>query len=107
METKHSGMGIAAFVISLLAGAFMLGLVVVAGAIEMSTPGGMDERSLTALGLGLLILLTMVADVVAAALGIAALAQRDRKKVFGILGLVFAVATLIGVVVLMIVGNLQ
>lgn len=106
MEMKHSGLGIASFVVSLLVGAILMALVIVAGLMEAGTPGGIDEDSMAAVGLGLLLIAGMIGELVAGALGIAALLQSGRRKTFGVLGLVFAAMSLLGMVVLMIVGTL-
>jgi len=43
----------------------------------------------------------------AAALGIGSLFQRDRRKLYGVLGLIFAIATLVGVAALIVFGLIQ
>ncbi len=103
-EEKHSGLGIAAFVMSLVFGVLMLVLFVVAGVMETSTPGGVDENSPEAMLLGLLIIGCLLGLLVALALGIAGLFQRERKKVFAILGIIFSGFAVFGTIVLMLIG---
>lgn len=101
----HSGLGIASFIISLAAGAALVVLLGIAGVIE-SQPGGMDEESAGAVLVGLLLALTALAHVLALGLGIAALVQAGRSKLFGVLGSVFASTGLIGTVLIFLLGAL-
>lgn len=104
MQHRHSGLGIASLILSLGGGGLLFLLIVVAGYAEMSTPGGLDESAPTTMLLGLGILGAGVLEVVAVALGIAGLLQRDRRTLFAILGLVCAVGTLLGTGGLMVLG---
>ena len=101
----HSGLGIASFIISLAAGAALVVLLGIAGVIE-SQPGGMDEESAGAIVLGLILALTALAQVLALGLGIAALVQTGRSKLFGVLGTVFASTGLVGTVLILLLGAL-
>jgi hypothetical protein len=102
---KNSGLGIASFVLSILAGLLLFALVVSAGIMEATSPGGIDEKSPIAIALGLLILLLVGLDLVAAGLGIAGLFRKDRKRTLSILGLVFSGLTVFAMVLLMILGT--
>lgn len=106
MEKKHSGLGISSFVISIITGVLMFVLIVVAGLMEVSTPGGIDENSASAMLVGLFMIALIIVDLVAVGLGIAGLAQRDRSRVFAVLGLVFGAFTITGTVALSIIGNM-
>ena len=101
----HSGLGIASFIISLAAGAALVILLGVASVVE-SRPGGMDEESAGAIVLGLILALTALAQVLALGLGIAALVQTGRSKLFGVLGTVFASTGLVGTVLILLLGAL-
>lgn len=101
----HSGLGIASFIISLTAGAALIILLGIAGVIE-SQSGGMDEESAGAVVLGLLLALTALAHVLALGLGIAALVQVGRSKLFAVLGTVFASTGLAGTVLICLLGAL-
>ncbi len=46
----------------------------------------------------------MAADVLAVGLGIAAVCQTGKKRLFGILGLVFSGGTIMGTIALIIIG---
>ena len=86
---SHPGLGVASFVISLVAGVLLLLIFGIAGLLE-SRPGGLDEESVAANLLGLLLLFMALAQLVALGLGIAGLAQAGRSKLFGALGTAFA-----------------
>jgi hypothetical protein len=87
MDNKHSGIGIASFVLSLVVGISMLLLFAVAGIMNIRNPGGSQESKVI---IGLVGILLMFLDIVAAALGIATLCQKEKKKLFGVLGLSFS-----------------
>lgn len=101
----HSGLGIAAFVISLAAGAVLVILMGVAGVIEAQT-GGIDEESPGAILIGLVMALTGLAQLLALGLGIGALVQAGRNKLFGVLGTVFAATGFLGTLLLVLLGTL-
>lgn len=102
--SKHSGMGIASFVISIAVGCAEFILVAVAGFMEASTPGGMDEESPQAIMLGLGIIGGLVLCVPGVGLGIAGVVAKDRNKLFAILGLVFNCSIMLLVASLVVLG---
>ena len=101
----HSGLGIASFIISLCADILLVLLLGVLGVLQ-SRPGGLDANSAAANTMGLGLLLTTLALTVALGLGIAALAQPGRNKVYGVLGTVFAATGLAGTVLMFTLGAL-
>ena len=103
-QQKHSGLGIASFITAIVSGVFMFLLIMVAGVIEVSTPGGMDDESAGAVIIGLLLFVLVGALLVAIGLGVGGLVQGGRKKVFAVLGTVFSTAILLGTVFLLIIG---
>jgi hypothetical protein len=100
----QSGVGVASFVLAVIGGIALVSLVVVAGVMETQTPGGMDEESPQAIAVGMGILVGLVMNVVGVVLGIVAVLQHDRKKVFGVLGLVFNALILLAIGGLLMVG---
>ena len=94
--TKHSGLGIASFVLAMMIGLFEFVLIVFAGIMETMTPGGMDEESLAGLA----------GNLAGVGLGIAGLVQRQRKKVFSTLGLIFNGGIIFGIIFLLILGSM-
>jgi len=107
MDKKHSGIGIASFITSILVGALMFLMFVVAGVMAATTPGGINPKSAATIVLGLSIIALLLADFVALGLGIGDLCQRDRNKLFAVLGTVFSAGTMAGTVFLIIIGNLK
>ena len=104
LEKKHSGLGISSFIVSIATGVSMFLLFIAAGMMEISTPGGIDEDSVGAMLVGLFLFAFLLLSVLAIGLGIAALFQRDRKKLFAVLGIVFAASTIVITMFLMILG---
>jgi hypothetical protein len=102
-EQKHSGLGIASFITSIVSGILIFLLIVIAGAMEVSTPGGMDEKSAGAMMVGLFFVF-LGASLVALGLGIAGLLQKDRKKIFAILGTIFSAVTIVGMIFIVMLG---
>lgn len=90
MPDKHSGLGIASFVVSILDWLLSFVLMAVAVIMELATPGGMDETSPAAVVLGLSLFFLFFVAVVALGLGVGGLVQPDRKKVFPVLGTIFS-----------------
>jgi hypothetical protein len=105
MEPRHSGLGIASFVISILAGTSIFVGIVVVAVMEATTPGGVDENSAEVIVVGAILIAGVGVDLVALGLGIGGLCQRSRKKLFALLGTVFSCAIAVGTVVLIVVGN--
>jgi hypothetical protein len=86
-EPKHSGLGILAFILSVITGVLMFTTFVCAGVMEMSTPGGLDESSTMAIVVGLSIFLLIGIDLLACGLAIGGLCQANRRKVFAVLAI--------------------
>jgi hypothetical protein len=103
-DQKHSGLGIASFITSIVSGILLFLLIVIAGVMESSTPGGMDEESAGAIMVGLFLFAFLGAALVALGLGIGGLLQKGRKKIFAILGTVFSAVSLVGTIFIMMVG---
>lgn len=101
----HSGLGITAFIISLAASTVLLTIIAIAEAMQ-AKPGGIDEKSTAAIILGNIIILTALAQFTALGLGIGALVQAGRNKLFGVLGTVFAAMGLIGTLFIFVLGAL-
>jgi hypothetical protein len=82
-------------------------LVVIAGIMETTTSGGINEESTSALILGAMIFALIALDVVGLGLGIAGCFQKNKKKVFAILGTIFSAVTALGTIGLIIIGSLM
>ena len=103
---NHSGLGIASFILSIGVGFLIFCTIVVAGVMQNSTPGGMDEKAPAVILVGLAIIGLVLLDVIAFGLGIAGLFQRNRKKVFAILGTIFSSLVILATILLIIVGTM-
>jgi hypothetical protein len=82
MAQKHSGLGAASFIISVVVGVVIFLLILVAGVMELTTPGGINEESVGAISVGCSIIACLFVDLVALGLGIGGLFQRERKRIF-------------------------
>ncbi len=79
-------------------------LVVIAAVVAASTLGGIDEQSAEAVIIGALLFAFIGTSLIALGLGISGLLRKDRKKLFAILGIVFASATLLSTLSLVLIG---
>ncbi|MBO2680520.1 hypothetical protein I6M56_16940 [Shewanella algae] len=104
MQLKHSGLGIASFATSIFSGIALFITFIVAGALEATTPGGLDENSMEAILVGLMIIFMMLVSLVSLGLGIGGLVQKDRQKIFAILGTTFSGLIILGTVGLIALG---
>jgi len=101
---SHSGLGIASLILSILVGVTEFVMVVAATIMDSASDGGMDEESIGAILVGLMILGGCFMALVGLALGIAGLVQKDRKKIFPALGTAFNAVVLLGVLGLLVIG---
>ena len=96
---KHSGLGVASLVLGLAVGLLEFICIVIAGVLQASTPGGVDENSPVAIATGLVIIGGMFLGLCGIGLGVAGLFQQ-RKKLFAVLGVV------VGSLVMLCMGGL-
>ena len=104
MQHPHSKLGIASFIMSVVITALIFLAIIFAGVMATST-GGVDETSTEAIILGLVIIGMLLLDLVALGLGIGAIFQKDRNKLFAILGIIISAVTLLGTISLIVIGN--
>ncbi len=105
MDTpKHSVLGVASFCVSLLTAATIFAGIVIATFMEMSTPDGIDETSPVAIVVGLVIIGGIFVSILSMVLGFVSCFQRDRIKVFGILGAILGGLTAFATLAIMIIG---
>ena len=104
MGQTHSGFGIASFVASIVSGVGLFLIIVIAGVMEMSTSGGMDEESPAMVMVGLGVLAFLFIALVAFGLGIGGTIQKDRKRILAILGTVFSALSVLGTLSLILIG---
>lgn len=101
---KHSGLGIASFITSIVSGISIFLLIVIAGVMEASTPEGIDAESVGAVVVGLFLFAFLGTTLVALGLGVGGLVQKDRNKTFAILGTVFSAVAFVGTIAIMLLG---
>ena len=101
-KLKHTGLGIASFIIVSISIIIILTIIVIGGMMEASTPGILeDETSMEAMILGLFGIISFFGLLVAFGLGIAGLFQKDRNKIFAILGIIFSIVIIIFIIFIM------
>lgn len=103
-EHQHSGLGIASFITSVVSGLFIFLLFVVAGVMEASRPGGLDENSAGAVTIGLFLFFFLGTALIALGLGIGGLFQKERRSLFCVLGIVFSAVSIVGTLSAMLLG---
>jgi hypothetical protein len=72
--------------------------------MENSIDGGVGADETVATVIGLLYFLIIIIILIGLGLGIAGLCQKNRKKVFAILGTVFAVGVLVFAILVLVIG---
>ena len=104
MEQKHSGFGIASFIISLLTGMGLCLAIAILTFLEYKDPGLLDRETMISNLLGLVIIAGIAVDLVAIGLGLAGLLHKNHKKIFAILGTIFAALGVVGITALIVFG---
>jgi hypothetical protein len=102
---KHSGYGIASFVISIAVGVLyvsILGLIIILAVID---PELTQSRPAILHIFTVMVMAGFLGNIVGAVLGISGLCQKNRKRLFAILGLVFNLVAVIVFGVLITVGR--
>lgn len=103
-KVKHSGLGLASFIISMVDVIIFVSVMIIGSMMASKSPMGLDETSPLLLTLGMLIIFSLILCLVGIGLGIAGIVKKNRKKLFAVLGLVFNVAFLLGIIILLVVG---
>lgn len=102
---KHSGLGIAATIIAVIAGLGLLGVFFYAGYVGMNEPGGeLSETDPRAMMIGFGMLSAMALLVLGAILGAVGLFAGTRKRLFAWLGLVLSALPLLLGIAIVILG---
>jgi hypothetical protein len=97
---KISGIGVASFVTSIAAVALFIGAIV----IWTSNPDSVVADTPAAFRLGVVTILSFALALVASALGVVGLFQKEKKKALVILALVFSSPVIAVLVLLVVVG---
>ena len=101
---KHSGPGIAALIVAVLAGLWLFIMLIIAGVVESASPGGMDPDSGEAILIGLGLIASAAAGFLGLGLGIAGLVQPQRQRVYPIIGSILSAGLLLVCAGLMLLG---
>mgnify|MGYP001816289982 CR=1 FL=1 len=79
-------------------------LIAVAGVMEASAPGGMDEDSPVVIGVGFGILSVVGISFVGLFLGVGGFMQGQRNRLFAILGVLANLGLIAGIIGLIVIG---
>lgn len=104
-ELPHTRFGIASFALASCAGIAIGTLIAFVGVLELVRPNALDRSEFAAALVGLAFLAAAGLELLALALGIAGWAQRDRKKAFAVLGVVFSGLPLLVLALLVFLGS--
>ncbi len=104
IKLKHSGLGMASFVLSLLTVAGVIGFYL---AVTAAVSRGVVDATNPPAGLlaaGMVFLISVLVALVGIGLGIAGLIQKDRRRVLAVVGLVLNSLVVLTVAVLIVLG---
>ena len=106
-ERKNSVLGIISTAIGIVTGASIFTLFIVAGYLEISTPGGVKEDSPILVVVGLVAIGMMLMLLIEIILGVVGIFQSNKKKIFSVLGLIINLMILLGTIAAVIIGNMM
>jgi len=107
VKLKHSGMGVASFATSVVAGLLIIVCYIAIVAKTLATGGTLDKHSSFAIISGMIIIGLLLCDLIALGLGIAGIFEKNRKKVFAILGTIISAMMILMVISLTIIGLMR
>lgn len=103
---RHSGFGIAAFMISMVIIGFVFFMLFLTVILAVIAPDSTQIQSAVIGFLSMCLMLLSLTSIVGLGLGVAGIRQINRKKVFSVLGLVFNLMIIAGMIMLMVIGKL-
>ena len=103
-RSGQSRMGVASLAISIVNIITTFILFLIAGVLEASTPGGVDENSAAAVILGFCTIGTVGVNLVSIGLGIAAILQKQRIRICAFIGTSIATASFVATAALVGIG---
>jgi hypothetical protein len=104
---RHSGLGIASFILAMAAGLIVGVFFVVVAIIETRQPGALGHDGSSDAVVGLIACFALFLAMVGVGLGIAGVCQKRRKTVFAVLGLMFNGLILLSGGCLVLIGLAQ
>jgi hypothetical protein len=107
VEPRNTRLGVASFVISVVAGALFFVACGYMVYLELITPGALqDNSSSKTVLLGLSLIGLFLLELLAVGLGIAGILQKESKKSLAVLGTVFSGVAILLFVAAVILGHL-
>jgi hypothetical protein len=106
-DEPHSGLGIASLVLAVVAGLGLLLLFGIGAAMAEDAGGELGEESPEVMVLGAMAIGACALALVGLVLGLVALAQKDRRKAFGVAGVIANGLVLLGASTLICVGAMM
>jgi hypothetical protein len=100
-QKTHCGLGITSFILTIVSFIAMILVFGYAGYMQTTTPGGIQQDSGATIMIGLITILLSGGLLVGVVLGIVSLCRKNKKKLFGILGLsmsLFAIVLVTGLI---------
>jgi len=104
-QSPHSGIGIASFALAIASGLGEFAVFAIMTYVAAMHPSLLQQNPVGMAMAGLAILGGLAMALVGLGLGIASMFQGDRRRTFGILGLVFNATILLGMGSLMVIGT--
>jgi len=105
-QTKHSRVGICSFVGAIISGLISLALFGSIAFLAIWNPAPLEGNNAAVyMAVGLMSFAVIAVSVLSIGLGIASLFQKDRRRVLGILGLIFSTAIVLTIGGLMLLGS--
>lgn len=105
-EKSVSVLGIISIIIAIVMGTLIFVVIVIAGYLELNTPGGIDDNSPILALIGVVAIGVMLAHIIGATLGFVGLLQPNKKKLFAAVGAFLNSFILLSVIGLIIFGLL-
>ena len=104
---RHSRFGIASFILGIVSAGLVFLFLLVAGVVEVINPGILDnEKAPTTLIVGVFGMFALVLALIGLGMALASLLmEKDRKKIFSVLGLAFSLLTAISMIAMIIIGT--
>lgn len=101
---KHSGLGIASFIIGIIQSIASFTAIIISGATYATYSIPTENQEIIFAIIGLVIFVGLFIHLIGIGLGIAGLLQKNRKKVFSILGLIFNISCVMVVILIICLG---
>ena len=101
---KHSGVGFASYVTSIVASAGILFFYAVSAYMHVAAGGKVDEGASGAMIVGLCTTLFFVMLLISFGFGVAGLLQKNKKKTFALLGTFFSSVVFLITFIIVVIG---